>query len=76
MPRTIAPISAALILLAASTSAAAAPIQVQVSGSSTSPLSGCTADNVSGQIGTQIPNSEVEPTLAVNPTNPQNIVAA
>jgi hypothetical protein len=59
-----------------STSAAAAPIYVLVSDSSQSPLSGCAADNVSGQRGTLIPNSEVEPTLAVNPTNPQNIVAA
>ena len=45
---------------------------VQVSGSS--PLAGCTADNVAGQSGTAFIGSEVEPWIDVNPTNPANIV--
>jgi hypothetical protein len=47
---------------------------VQVSG--TSPFAACTADDVAGQTGTNVPNSEVEPWIDVNPTNPSNIVGA
>lgn len=47
---------------------------VQVSGSS--PLAGCTADNVAGQSGRVFLDSEVEPWVDVNPTNPDNIVGA
>src|SRR5262245_35586136 len=42
-----------------------------------SPFAGCTADDVSGQEqlgGANVPASEVEPTLAVNPTNRDNVV--
>jgi hypothetical protein len=53
---------------------------VQVSGSS--PLATCTADNVAGQIARDptgqrkvFLDSEVEPWVDVNPTNPDNIVA-
>src|SRR5436309_10043987 len=53
---------------------------VQVSG--TSPIAGCTADDVAGQIARDPTglrnvylNSEVEPWVDVNPTNPNNIVA-
>jgi hypothetical protein len=53
---------------------------VQVSGSS--PFATCTADDVAGQIArdpsgqrTVFLNSEVEPWVDVNPTNPDNIVA-
>ena len=53
---------------------------VQVSGSS--PFATCTADDVAGQIArdpsgrrTVYLNSEVEPWVDVNPTNPSNIVA-
>lgn len=53
---------------------------VQVSG--TSPFAGCTADDVAGQIARDPTgqrkvylNSEVEPWVDVNPTNPNNIVA-
>lgn len=74
--RTIPVIAVAALVVLGSTSAAEAPSRVQVSGETISPLSGCTADNAAGQIGTLIPNSEVEPTLAVNPANPQNMVAA
>jgi hypothetical protein len=45
---------------------------VQTSGSSV--FAGCTADNVAGQTGTNYLNSEVEPWIDVNPTNPNNIV--
>jgi hypothetical protein len=47
---------------------------VQTSG--TSPFLGCTADNVAGQTGTVFLNSEVEPWIDVNPTNPANMVGA
>ena len=42
-----------------------------------SPFAGCTADDVPGQEelgGENFPASEVEPSLAVNPTNPNNVV--
>ena len=45
---------------------------VQVSG--TSAFVGCTADAVAGQSGTVYLNSEVEPWIEVNPTNPANVV--
>jgi hypothetical protein len=41
----------------------------------TSPFSGCTADDVASQSGSNAPNSEVEPRSAINPTDPANIVA-
>jgi hypothetical protein len=42
--------------------------------SDVSPFASCTADNVAGQVGTNFPNSEVEPWVDVNPTNPDNVV--
>jgi hypothetical protein len=47
---------------------------VQVTGAS--PFANCTADNVAGQSGTVFLNSEVEPWVDVNPTNPRNIVGS
>ncbi|HEY5572573.1 MAG TPA: hypothetical protein VIK64_06100, partial [Anaerolineales bacterium] len=47
---------------------------VQVSG--TSPFAACTEDNLAGQTGTNFLDSEVEPWVDVNPTNPSNIVGA
>jgi len=49
-----------------------------VSGTSagSSPFAGCTADNPQSRPGENFPNSEVEPWLAANPTNPANLVAA
>jgi hypothetical protein len=47
---------------------------VQVSG--LSPFANNTADNVPGQPGINYLNSEVEPSLAVDPTNPNHLVAA
>src|SRR4029453_16030168 len=46
---------------------------VQVSGPS--PFTGCTADQTPGNTGTNFPDSEIEPWVDVNPTNPDNIVA-
>jgi hypothetical protein len=40
-----------------------------------SPFAGCTADNPGGQPGTLWQNSEVEPWVAVNPTDPSNLIA-
>jgi hypothetical protein len=45
---------------------------VQVSGPS--PFTGNTADNVAGQPGINYLNTATEPSIAVNPTNPRNIV--
>jgi hypothetical protein len=55
-----------------------APASVQVSGVAGSPFAACGADLVAlqrslGAVDT--PNSEVEPYLAVNPTNPANLIA-
>ena len=49
----------------------AASTPKKVSGAS--PFASCTAD--SGQTGTNFANTEVEPWVDVNPTNPENIVA-
>jgi hypothetical protein len=45
---------------------------VQVSGAS--PLAGCTADDAAGQTGNLFPDSEVEPWIDANPTNPLNLI--
>jgi hypothetical protein len=45
---------------------------VRVSG--TSPFASSTADNVAGQTGTNFLHSEVEPRVAVDPTNPDHLV--
>ncbi len=44
--------------------------------SASSPFAGCTADDPGGQPGTISNNSEVEPWVAVDPTNPRHIVAS
>src|SRR6266511_488268 len=65
--------AAALIVVVASPSSAGVftvtPLSV-VSGPS--PFAGC---NLPGQPGTNFTNSEVEPWVEVNPTNPNNIIA-
>jgi hypothetical protein len=48
---------------------------VAVSSTSVDPFASCTADYPQYQPGTLYSNSEVEPFVAVNPTNPANIVA-
>lgn len=55
-----------------------APATVAISSTAASPFAGCTADFVGLQrlIGfVDYPNSEVEPYVAVNPTNPDNLIA-
>jgi hypothetical protein len=47
---------------------------VQVSGVAPPQIANCTADNFRRQSGTVFLNSEVEPWIDVNPTNPSNIV--
>ena len=59
-------------VLTASASNFKAGSLVQVTGAS--PFANCTADNVASQAGTNFLNSEVEPWVDVNPTNPKNIV--
>jgi hypothetical protein len=64
------------LALAAVAPVAAGPLTpgplVQVSG--TSAFAGCAADAVASQSGTVYLNSEVEPWVDVNPTNPSNVV--
>jgi hypothetical protein len=64
------------LVLAATAPAIADPLTpaplVRVSGASL--FLGCTADNVAGQSGRVFLNSEVEPWIDVNPTDPDNIV--
>src|SRR5437870_852427 len=83
-PALVASLVAATLLLLGALGTLAGPFVtgalVQVSG--TSPFAGCTADDVAGQIARDPTgqrkvylNSEVEPWVDVNPTNPNNIVA-
>jgi hypothetical protein len=46
-----------------------------VSSATVDPFAGCTSDYPDLQPGTNYPNSEVEPSVVVNPANEQNIVA-
>src|SRR2546428_3762460 len=83
-PALVASLVAATLLLLGALGTLAGPFitgaLVQVSGPS--PFAGCTADDVAGQIARDPTgqrkvylNSEVEPWVDVNPTNPNNIVA-
>ena len=65
--------SLALVLVAgvSASNFALGPL-VQVSG--TSPLAGCTADGFQDQTGTVYMNSEVEPWIDVNSSNPANMI--
>jgi len=56
-------------------SAARGGAGVTLVGTGVSPFAGCTADFPELQPGELVPDSEVEPFLAVNPTNPKNLVA-
>jgi hypothetical protein len=62
-------------LVAATAAGSSLSSPIAVSDTSASPLAACTADAPASQPGRNFPNSEVEPYLAVNPTNPQNVVA-
>ncbi len=75
---TCAPLVAALAVGVPAVGAPVARVVVPVSGVAASPFAGCTADLVDLQraLGSvDYPNSEVEPYLAVNPTNPNNLIA-
>jgi hypothetical protein len=67
-----AAVAAAAALVLAVPASATTPAPVQVTGPS--PYAGCTAGLDSG--GVLYPDSEVEPSVAVNPTNPNNVVGA
>jgi hypothetical protein len=68
-------IGSSLLLLLAGPALASPLFTVQsVQVSDASPFASCTADNVAGQVGTNFPNTEVEPWVDVNPTNPDNVV--
>ena len=73
-PRVLVLLTGLVVLLTFTAGARAAPYfpsgLTQVSGAS--PFASCTAD--AGQVGTVFVGSEVEPWIAVNPTNPSNIV--
>jgi hypothetical protein len=71
----IALVSALLAGTAAAGSLAASP-PVAASSTAASPLAACTADNVASQTGTVFMNSEVEPSIAANPTDASNLVGA
>lgn len=74
-PRIVAAVAALAVPMTV-LPAAAGPLVtqplVQVSGAS--PIAGCTLDGP--QTGTIFENSEVEPYVAVNPANPDNLIAA
>ena len=74
-PRIVAAVAAlavpVTVLPAAADQLATGPL-VQVSGAS--PIAGCTLDGP--QTGTVFENSEVEPFVAVNPADPDNVIAA
>jgi hypothetical protein len=64
-----------VLAVAVPAGAAAAPSPpVAVSSTSVDPFAGCTADFPGLQPGTLYPNSEVEPSLAVNPLNERNLI--
>jgi hypothetical protein len=61
-------------LAAATAGAAELGRLVKVTGGA-SPFTGCRADQVGRQPGTNYPNSEIEPWVAANPTEPGNLLA-
>ena len=68
-------ILAALVCFVLLPQAGASP-PVALSSTTVDPFASCTTDFPDLQPGTLFPNSEVEPSVAVNPLNNQNIVAA
>ena len=63
-----------LFLVQSGASAVPYPASGVVQVSDVSPFASCTVDNVAAQPGRNFPNSEVEPWVDVNPTNPNNVV--
>src|SRR3954449_3062491 len=82
-PRVPRSLGAALVgtamtaLVAAAGGAASAAVQLGplTKVSDGDPFAGCTADKVAKQPGTLYPNTEIEPWIASDPTNPKNILA-
>ena len=74
--RSVGLIAGMSLIVAGAVPAIAGPLTagplVQVSG--TSAFLGCTADDIAAQSGTVFLNSEVEPWIDVNPTEPDNVV--
>src|SRR4051794_24556545 len=66
---------AAALGLAAATPASAVQLGPLTKVSDGDPFAACTADKVAKQPGTLYPNTEIEPWIASNPTNPKNILA-
>ncbi len=66
---------AALACCACTAFAGLSTAQAEVKVTGPSPFANCTADNVSGQAGTNYPNAEVEPWLAANPRRPRQLLA-
>src|SRR4051794_22487993 len=75
IPRMVAAVAAVAVPIAV-LPAMAGPLATQplVPVSGASPIAGCTLDGP--QTGTLFENSEVEPYVAVNPANPDNLIAA
>jgi hypothetical protein len=71
MRRAIVALSVATGLTLAGSSSGLASLLTVVSGPS--PVANCTAGN---ETGTNFPNSEVEPYIAVNPVDPRNLIGA
>jgi hypothetical protein len=71
----IALLGTAGILAGVASAVAGAQAWVAVSSNVASPFASCTADYPEFQPGTNYSNSEIEPSLAVNPANERNIVA-
>jgi hypothetical protein len=62
---------AVLLLCGTAVPGLSAPIQI----SQSSPFAGCVADDVEGQPGTNYPETEIEPWIATNPSDPENLIA-
>jgi hypothetical protein len=76
--RVMASTGAAALVLGSAGVALAAPYPAEppVTVTGASPYNGCAADGAATQSGTVYPNSEVEPWVAVNPTDDQHLVGA
>jgi hypothetical protein len=74
-PRAGSKLHVLVLSLLAGTALAATPAMAgKVSG--LSPFANCTADNLASQVGTNYPDSEIEPFIDVNKTNTFNLIAA
>src|SRR6266540_7537565 len=62
---------AAIMLAGATVPGLGQPVQI----SGPSPFAGCAADHVNSQAGTNYPETEIEPWIDANPSNPLNLIA-